>query len=109
MILQNLFTKIAKHQLGAAITLAWTISYDNVQIPFCIFSQCLDNKDQFGNGTAATVYIKQDAKPLSDDINLQLERKQEQGLKNPLTELEILQLELDLHAQIHNQTKYIIL
>ena len=88
---------------------SWTISYDNVQIPFCVFSQCLDNKDQFGNGTAATVYIKQDAKPLSDDMNLQLQRKQEKGLKSPLTELEIIQLALDLHPHIQDQTEYIIL
>ena len=87
----------------------WTISYDNVQIPFHVFSQRLDNKDQFGNGTAATVYVKQDGKPLSDDVNLQLWRKQQQGLKNPLTELEIIQLALNSHTCIQEQTKYIVL
>ena len=88
---------------------AWTISYDNVQIPFCVFSQHLDNKDKFGNGTAATVYIKQNVKPLSDDMNFQLQKKWEEGLKSPLTELEIIQLTLDSHTCIQNQTEYIIL
>ena len=88
---------------------AWTISYDNVQIPFHIFSQHLDNKDQFGNGTAATVYVKQDGKPLSDDVNLQLRRKRQQGLKNPLTKLEIIQLALNSHTHIQEQTEYIVL
>jgi hypothetical protein len=32
-----------------------------MQIAFHIFSQCLDNQGEFGNGTAATVYFKSDA------------------------------------------------
>ncbi|KIJ06461.1 hypothetical protein PAXINDRAFT_182682 [Paxillus involutus ATCC 200175] len=33
----------------------WLISYDNINIPFRVFSQRLDNKDKFGSGVAATV------------------------------------------------------
>ena len=32
----------------------WYISYDNVNIPFRVFSQRLKNQGEFGNGTAAT-------------------------------------------------------
>ena len=48
-------------------------------------------------------------KPLSDDMNFQLREKQEEGLKSPLTELEIIQITLDSHTCIQNQTEYIIL
>jgi hypothetical protein len=47
----------------------WLISHDNLQIPFRVFSQRLDNQGEFGNGTAATVYIKRNADILPDTIN----------------------------------------
>ncbi len=48
------------------------ISYDNMQVPFRVFSQRLDNKDEFGNGTAATVYFNPHTKLLSDGTNKRL-------------------------------------
>ncbi len=35
----------------------WLISYDNINIPFHVFSQRLDNRGELGNGTMATIYI----------------------------------------------------
>lgn len=50
----------------------WLISYNNMQIAFRVFSQRLDNQDEFGNGTAATVYFKSDANLLDEDVNQKL-------------------------------------
>jgi len=49
----------------------WLIN-DNINISFRVFSQRLDNQGEFGNGTAATVYIKHDAKMLSENANQNL-------------------------------------
>ena len=53
---------ISKHCMDEVLALLdkypWLLSYDNVNIPFQVFSQHLDNQGEFGNGTAATVYIK---------------------------------------------------
>src|ERR1700685_829755 len=70
----------------------WLISNNNVQIPFRVFSQRLDNQGELGNGTAATVYIKRNDKPLSDTANNDLKKCQATGMLNPLTELDILDL-----------------
>jgi len=58
----------------------WLISHNNVQIPFQIFSQRLDNQGEFGNGTAATVYIKQNAVPLPETANQDLKETHTAGM-----------------------------
>jgi hypothetical protein len=68
----------------------WLISHNNVQIPFRVFSQHLDNQGEFGNGTAATVYIKCNATPLSESANHDLKKCRAAGLLNPLMEMDIL-------------------
>lgn len=68
------------------------ISYDNMQVSFCVFSQCLDNNGEFGNGTAATVYFNRQAKPLPENINKQLQKHRACSQQNPLTELDIMDL-----------------
>jgi hypothetical protein len=72
----NAIGQILKRSMGEVVTLMqhfpWLISHDNVQIPFCVFSQCLDNQGEFGNGTAAIVYIKRNATPLSESANFDL-------------------------------------
>jgi hypothetical protein len=78
----------------------WLISHNNLQIPFRVFSQRLDNQGEFGNGTAATVYIKRNADVLPDTINSALKKTRAAGLQNPLTELEILDLANESWPQI---------
>lgn len=51
----------------------WLISHDNVNIPFQVFSQQLDNFKEFRSGSAATVYIKRSAAPLSDSVGRHLQ------------------------------------
>jgi hypothetical protein len=70
----------------------WLISHDNVQIPFCVFSQRLNNQGEFGNGTAATVYIKRDSLLFSKTANHNLKKARAAGMQNPLTALDILDI-----------------
>jgi len=72
--------------------LPWLMSYDNVNIPFRVFSQRLDNQGEFGNGTAATVYVKPGAEPMLPDANARLKQCRAEGMMKPLTELEIMDL-----------------
>src|SRR6266481_5950353 len=70
----------------------WLISHDNVQIPFRVFSQHLDNQGEFGNSTTATVYIKCNAKPLSETANPDFKKCWAARLLNPIEELDIIDL-----------------
>lgn len=70
----------------------WIGSYSNITIPFRVFSQHLSNQGELGNGTAATIYIKPDAKHLPENANSRLKAKRIEGQKNPLMELDIMDL-----------------
>lgn len=79
------------------------VSHDNVNIPFRVFSQRLDNKGEFGNGTAATVYVKRNAKPLHMDENRNLQETRAEGLKKPLQPLEIMNMDLESAGRIQDR------
>ena len=87
----------------------WTLSYDNINIPFRVFSQRLDNQGEFGNGTAATVYIKRDATPLSLMANRSLQETRAAGMQNPLTALDIFDLAVEATPHILSHIKYQVL
>lgn len=87
----------------------WYISYDNVNIPFRVFSQRLENQGEFGNGTAATVYVKPDGKPLSNHANQDLREKRAAGAQRPLTEMDITRLAMDSHHDIQEHVEYHVL
>ena len=87
----------------------WLIFHDNVNIPFHVFSQWLDNQGEFGNGTAATIYIKHSATPLSSTANQDLQENHAAGLKNPLMTLDILDLANESYPHIHTHVKYHVL
>ena len=87
----------------------WTLSYDNINIPFHVFSQRLDNQGEFGNGTAATVYIKCDATPLSLMANRSLQETRAAGMQNPLTALDIFNLTVESTPHILLHIKYQVL
>ncbi|KAF9528728.1 hypothetical protein CPB83DRAFT_894233 [Crepidotus variabilis] len=71
---------------------AWLVSYDNVNISFRAFSQRVDHNTNFSSGTAATVYIKPNAPPLSAAANQNLRKKRAEGLLNPLSNKDITDL-----------------
>jgi hypothetical protein len=87
----------------------WILSYDNVQIPFCVFSQRLDNQGEFGNGTAATVYINRKATPLPSTANHNLQEKHREGQKNPLDMLDIMDLAAESHPRLQRHIVYQVL
>lgn len=55
-----------------------------------------------------TVYIKPDAKQLPEDTNQLLQEKRAEGVKNPLTNVEILNLANDAFPRIMEQEVYIV-
>ncbi|KAK0479278.1 hypothetical protein IW261DRAFT_1626799, partial [Armillaria novae-zelandiae] len=79
----------------------WLISYDNLNIPFRVFSQRLDNRGEFGNGCAATVYIRRNATPLSPEAN--------QSLQVTQALIDIYNLAIRDSAAIHEQMTYYVL
>jgi hypothetical protein len=87
----------------------WLISHDNVQIPFRVFSQRLDNQGEFGNGTAATVYIKRDSIPLSETANHNLKKTRAAGMQNPLTALDIFDIANESYPRIEEHATYHVL
>jgi hypothetical protein len=87
----------------------WLISYNNINIPFRVSSQRIDNQGEFGNGTAATVYIKQDAPHLPEGINTLLNERRNQRMKTPLTELQIWERAQKNEPRLQEQAAHIIL
>ena len=59
---ENAIERISKAAMEEVVRsmqeFAWLISHDNVQIPFRVFAQRLDNQGEFRDSTAAAVYIK---------------------------------------------------
>jgi len=87
----------------------WLISYDNINIPFRVFSQRLHNKDNFSSGAAATVYIKRHAEALTAETSRELQQCCAWGMKNPLTTLEIFDLGQIAEPRIQKQMVYQVL
>ncbi|KAK7059555.1 hypothetical protein R3P38DRAFT_3167995 [Favolaschia claudopus] len=71
----------------------WLLSYDNALIAFRVFAQRIDNKTLLGNGTACTAYIKRGAKALPDTSNRSFQEFRREGLRNPLSELDITEID----------------
>ncbi|KAL1681647.1 hypothetical protein EV122DRAFT_205192 [Schizophyllum commune] len=94
----NAVDRISKRALDEVASLmdknrAWLISHDNLQLPFRVYSQRLENSTQFGNGTAATVYFKRNSLPLGPQANAELKAGRAAGLSSPLSPMEISELE----------------
>ncbi|KAL1746003.1 hypothetical protein HDZ31DRAFT_35118 [Schizophyllum fasciatum] len=87
----------------------WLISHDNVQLPFRVFSQRLEKNTTFGNGTAATVYFKRNATPLSPEINSALRNGRAEGLKRPIDMLWVAERENEVAPRVRDQAIYEIL
>ena len=87
----------------------WLISYDNINIPFHVFSQRLNNKDTFSSGVAATVYIKRQAQVLPPEISAQLQESRRIGSQNPITFLDIFKLSIQSYPRIEKFIVYHVL
>lgn len=87
-------SKEAMDQVRQMIELfAWIVSYDNLNLPFMVFSQTLDKKTEFGCGTAAIVHVKKDAPKFTPQDFRELQQLRREGMKNPISALEILELD----------------
>ncbi|KAL1699110.1 hypothetical protein EV121DRAFT_216903 [Schizophyllum commune] len=111
----NAVDKISKRAMDEVTSLmknnqnAWLISYDNVQLPFRVYSQRLDNSTQFGNGTAGTIYFKRNSSPLGPETNKALKLGRAAGLRNPLRPEEISELENAAAPRVRTQAIWEIL
>jgi hypothetical protein len=105
--------RISKETMNEVVQLVkihpWLLTYDNINIPFRVFSQRLDNQGEFGNGTAATVYIKRSAVPLPQSANHNLQETRAVGLKNPLTLLDVMELAYKSFPTINSHMVYRVL
>ncbi|TFK27907.1 hypothetical protein FA15DRAFT_753910 [Coprinopsis marcescibilis] len=108
-IVESMSRQAGEEMLKKMEEFMWVSSYNNVNIPFRVFSQCLDNQRELGTGTAATIYIKRDAPKLSDTLNQLLKEQQACGIKNPLTEADILNLDSKDYPKVHAQMKHAVL
>lgn len=73
-------------------TLPFVMTHDNVNIPFRVFTQRLDNQSHFDSGTASTVFFQPNAPPEPPLCNRTLQEYRAQGSKTPLTAPEIYKL-----------------
>ena len=78
-------------------------------VPFRVFSQRIDKQSAIGAGSAATIYIKRNAKHLLSSANRDLQETQLQGMKNPLTPLDIFDLATQSYPRIQAEMKYQVL
>lgn len=94
-------------------TLPFVITHDNVNIPFRVYSQRLDNQSHFDSGTASTVFFQPDA-PLEHPLcNRTLQDFRAQGRKSPLSITKIYDLAQAAAADqykrdIHRVLRYLI-
>lgn len=73
-------------------TLPFVITHNNINIPFCVFTQWLDSQSHFDSGTASIVFFQPNA-PLEPPLsNWMLQEFHAQGHKSPLSTIEIFDL-----------------
>jgi hypothetical protein len=70
----------------------FVLTHDNINLPFRVFTQRIENQSHFDSGTAATVFFQPDA-PLEPPLcNRTLQEYRAAGRKVPLSVLEIYNL-----------------
>jgi len=85
----------------AILLFAMWMSYDNMQMPFKVYSQRIENPGEFGNGTAATAFINRNKRPLTAKNNAELRKTRiSPGQANPLKANNILKLATDGYARL---------
>lgn len=86
----------------------WFGSHDNVNLGFKVYEQQLSNHDHFDSGTAATIFIIKD--PACKPPNpFNAREKFIQGSKNPISRLDILDLDNAAHPRLTKHAIYQVL
>lgn len=71
----------------------WIISHDNVNIPFRVSSQRLGNQNEFGSGTAATIFLFKNGS-IKYPSNRALQTHRASGIQNQIGTLDLVNLDL---------------
>ncbi|EGO05049.1 hypothetical protein SERLA73DRAFT_43910 [Serpula lacrymans var. lacrymans S7.3] len=87
----------------------FVISHDNLNIPFRVYSQRIDNQSHFDSGTAATVYFQPDAPPIAPLCNCTLQEYRAAGRLTPLSTSEIFALECEAAPSRHVRDTFRVL
>ncbi|KAK7035429.1 hypothetical protein VNI00_011960 [Paramarasmius palmivorus] len=88
---------------------SWELTYDNVEIMKKVYSQRIANLKQFNSRTVCTVYVRPSAVPLSATANRNLQEKQSEGIKSPLTSLDVFELAQRAQPLIKDRAVHVIL
>jgi hypothetical protein len=83
-------------------------SHDNINLGFRVYEQCRDNKSRFDSGTAATIYTFSDPACVPPDPKA-YQQKWQEGVKDPIESLDILDLEANGDSKMSLQDNYIVL
>ncbi|KAH7921009.1 hypothetical protein BV22DRAFT_1132613 [Leucogyrophana mollusca] len=89
--------------------LPFVISHDNLNIPFRVFSQRLDNQSHFDCGTAATVFFQPNAPTEVPLDNRAFQEYQAEGRKVPISITQIYDLEQAAAPHHHARDIYRVL
>jgi Family of unknown function (DUF6589) len=86
----------------------WFGCHDNINIPFRAYEQRLNNRDHFDSGTVATIFItKNPASKPPHPFNVR--ENFTCGSRNPISRLDILDLDNDTHSQLMKHAVYQVL
>ena len=72
----------------------WFGSHDNLNLPFKVYDQRINNQSHFDSGTAATLFIIKDPHAIRPSMQ-ELQEQRALGARNPITLVDILKLEMD--------------
>ncbi|KAF9058775.1 hypothetical protein BDP27DRAFT_1168025, partial [Rhodocollybia butyracea] len=110
----NAATTISKNAMDEVVSLMdqfvfWLIAHDNISLSFRVYSQRVDNLTTFGNGCAATVFVKRGVRQLPPEVNQKLKEFRARGLQNPITDIDIWELGEAAAPRLHKHTVYHVL
>jgi hypothetical protein len=91
-VIEGLSEKVQSSLLKDIKNYPWFGTHDNVNIPFHVYEQWIDNQSRFDSGTAATIFVIKDPDTaFLDSQSFQLQRAL--GAKNPIALKDIFSLE----------------
>src|ERR1700722_4928595 len=83
-------------------------AYDNINLPFKVYEQRLSNQKHFDSGTVGTIIVLKDPTCVRPNFYT-TQAKLAEGMKNPITFLDILDLDISTHPRLESQFRYQLL
>ena len=87
----------------------FVVTHDNVNIPFRVFAQRIDNQSHFDSGTASTLFFQPNAPPEPPLCNRTLQEFRFEGRKTPLSALKIYDLASVAAPAQHDRDVFLML